>query len=69
MATLGGAKAMGMDFEIGSLEPGKKADIILLDTGISLILHDLTSHIIYSARASDVTTVIIKGSQSWRTAS
>jgi len=63
MATLGGAKAMGMDFEIGSLEPGKKADIILLDMNKPHMYpkHDLTSHIIYSARASDVTTVIING--------
>jgi 5-methylthioadenosine/S-adenosylhomocysteine deaminase len=63
MATLGGAKAMGMDSDIGSLEPGKKADIILLDTNKPHMypLHDLTSHIIYSARASDVITVIING--------
>ena len=63
MATLGGAKAMGMDSDIGSLEPGKKADIILLDTSRPHMYpkHDLTSHIIYSARASDITTVIING--------
>lgn len=54
---------MGMDFEIGSLAPGKKADIILLDMNKPHMYpkHDLTSHIIYSARASDVTTVIING--------
>ncbi len=63
MATLGGAKAMGMASDIGSLEPGKKADIILLDTTKPHMYpkHDLTSHIIYSARASDVATVIING--------
>ncbi len=63
MATLGGAKAMGMDSDIGSLEPGKKADIILLDMNKPHMYpkHDLTSHIVYSARASDVTTVIING--------
>jgi 5-methylthioadenosine/S-adenosylhomocysteine deaminase len=63
MATLGGAKAMGMDSEIGSLESGKKADIILLDMNKPHMYpkHDLTSHIVYSARASDVTTVIING--------
>ena len=63
MATLGGAKAMGMDSEIGSLEPGKKADIVLLDMNKPHMYpkHDLTSHIIYSASASDVTTVIING--------
>lgn len=63
MATLGGAKAMGMDSEIGSLESGKKADIILLDMNKPHMYpkHDLTSHVIYSARASDVTTVIING--------
>ncbi len=54
---------MGMASDIGSLEPGKKADIILLDTTKPHMYpkHDLTSHIIYSARASDVATVIING--------
>ena len=63
MATLGGAKAMGMDSDIGSLELGKKADIILLDVNKPHMYpkHDLTSHVIYSARSSDVTTVIING--------
>jgi len=63
LATLGGAKAMEMESEIGSLEPGKSADIILLDMNKPHMYprHDLTSHIIYSARASDVTTVIING--------
>jgi 5-methylthioadenosine/S-adenosylhomocysteine deaminase len=63
MATLGGAKAMGMDSEMGSLEPGKKADLILLDVNKPHMhpRHDLISHIIYSARADDVATVIING--------
>lgn len=63
MATIGGAKAMGMDSDIGSLEPGKKADVILLDVNKPHMYpkHDLTSHVIYSASASDVTTVIIDG--------
>lgn len=63
LATLGGARALGMDSDIGTLEPGKKADIILLDaTGPHMRpRHDLVSQVIYSARASDVRTVIIDG--------
>ena len=63
MATLGGAKAIGMDSEIGSLEQGKKADIILIDGNKPHMYprHDLVSHIIYSAKSSDITTVIING--------
>lgn len=54
---------MGMDSEMGSLEPGKKADLILLDVNKPHMhpRHDLISHIIYSARADDVATVIING--------
>ncbi len=64
MATIGGAKALGMEDTIGSLDPGKKADIILLSTK-GLHLHpefDPVSALVYSAQASDVTTVICDGS-------
>ena len=63
MATLGGARALGLDDEIGSLEVGKKADVILLgfDRPHLTPRHDIVSHIVYSARADDVHTVIVNG--------
>jgi len=63
MATLGGARAIGLDEEIGSLEIGKKADLIMLNARQPHLvpLYHPVSHIVYSARGSDVTTVIIDG--------
>lgn len=63
MATVNGAKALRMENEVGSLEKGKKADIILLDFEKSHLIpkHNLISHLIYSANGSDVDTVIING--------
>ncbi|MBL8204452.1 MAG: 5'-deoxyadenosine deaminase [Blastocatellia bacterium] len=63
MATIEGAKALGLSDEIGSIEIGKKADLILLNLNQ---LHsspqpDLVSTIVYSAQASDVETVLIDG--------
>ncbi|MCG0278121.1 MAG: amidohydrolase [Thermanaeromonas sp.] len=63
MATLGGARALGLDKEIGSLEPGKKADLILVRTDAPhwRPLNDVIAHLVYSARAEDVDTVIVNG--------
>lgn len=63
MATLGSAKALGLGDEIGSLEVGKKADIVVVDfTGPHLApVHNVVSHLVYSARASDVRHVIVDG--------
>jgi 5-methylthioadenosine/S-adenosylhomocysteine deaminase len=63
MATCNGAKALGLEKEIGSLEVGKKADLILvnLDKPHLQPLHDVISTLVYSAQASDVETVIING--------
>ena len=63
MATINGARALGLENEIGSIEVGKKADLIL----ISLQKPHLTpafnpvSHLVYAAEGSDVNTVIIDG--------
>ncbi|MCG2809359.1 MAG: amidohydrolase [Candidatus Portnoybacteria bacterium] len=63
MATINGAKALGLEKEIGSLEEGKKADIIILDFEKPRLTpcHNLVSNIVYAAQGSDVETTIING--------
>ncbi len=64
MGTIKGAEALGLDSEIGSIEVGKKADIILIDTNCANMVPDsstLTSNIIYSANGSNVDTTICNG--------
>ena len=64
MGTIKGAEALGLDDEIGSIEVGKKADIILIDTNCANMVPDsstLTSNIIYSANGSNVDTTICNG--------
>ena len=63
MATLDGARAMGLDSEIGSLEVGKRADIsvVRLDRLHATPINDVVSTLVYSAEAGDVDTVIIDG--------
>ena len=64
MGTIKGAEALGLDDEIGSIEVGKKADIILIDTNSANMVPDsstLTSNIIYSANGSNVDTTICNG--------
>ncbi len=64
MATIGGAKVLGLEKEIGSLEEGKKADIIIIDLEKPHFYPkaNLISNMVYSAQGSDVKTVIINGS-------
>lgn len=63
MATLDGAKALGLDGVIGSLEVGKRADIILVDLSKPHLkpLNNIYAALAYSARGSDVDTVIVDG--------
>ena len=64
MGTSKGAEALGLADEIGSIEVGKKADIILIDTNSANMVPDsstLTSNIIYSANGSNVDTTICNG--------
>jgi 5-methylthioadenosine/S-adenosylhomocysteine deaminase len=63
MATIEGAKAVHMEKEIGSLEAGKKADIILigLDAPNAVPMYDVYSQLAYALKGSDVETVIIGG--------
>src|SRR5256886_8190824 len=63
MATLDGARALGLDQEIGSIERGKRADVIVvnLDRIHSSPAHDVVSTLVYSAQPSDVRTASIDG--------
>ncbi len=63
MATIDGAKAMGLDAKIGSIEPGKRADlsVVRLDQLHSTPSSDIVSALVYSAEVDDVDTVIIDG--------
>jgi 5-methylthioadenosine/S-adenosylhomocysteine deaminase len=63
MATRWGAEAIGLGDKIGSLEKGKAADIISINLKRPHLtpLYDIYSHIVYSAMASDVETVMVEG--------
>lgn len=63
MATIDGAKALSWDREIGSIEPGKRADLTIINFKKPHLypLYSETSHLVYAAKASDVETVIING--------
>jgi 5-methylthioadenosine/S-adenosylhomocysteine deaminase len=63
MATINGATALGLRDEIGSLEEGKKADLVLVDLRKPHLTprHDVVSHLVYSATGSDVNTVVVDG--------
>jgi 5-methylthioadenosine/S-adenosylhomocysteine deaminase len=63
MATVGGARAIHLDKQIGSLEAGKKADIIIVDTTAphATPMYSAYSEIVYALKATDVRDVIING--------
>lgn len=63
MATIKGARALGLDDEIGSIEEGKKADIIIIDikNNRSVPIHDPVSPIVWTVTGRDVKTTIIDG--------
>lgn len=63
MATLCGARALNLQDEIGSIEVGKKADLIILtlDEPNEIPLYNIYSHLVYAIHASDVETSIING--------
>jgi 5-methylthioadenosine/S-adenosylhomocysteine deaminase len=63
MATIRGARALGMEKEIGSLEAGKKADAIMvrIDRPNAVPLYDAVSQMVYALKAGDVRDVMVNG--------
>jgi len=63
MATIDGARALGMDALIGSLEPGKRADLITVSMTAArqTPMYDPLSHLVYVTRGDDVRTTIVNG--------
>jgi 5-methylthioadenosine/S-adenosylhomocysteine deaminase len=64
MATMNGAKALGLDHLIGSIEPGKRADLIMLDLRAAphnVAVHNVVSHLVHCAKATDVELAMVDG--------
>ncbi|HEY7821140.1 MAG TPA: amidohydrolase family protein, partial [Vicinamibacteria bacterium] len=63
MATRGGAKALGLDALVGSLEAGKRADIVLIDVRQPELtpMYDVYSHLVYAIKGAHVKTVLVDG--------
>ncbi len=63
MATMGGARVLGMEKEIGSLETGKRADLIVVDLNAAnaVPLYDVYSQLVYALKGSNVEDVIVNG--------
>jgi 5-methylthioadenosine/S-adenosylhomocysteine deaminase len=63
MATIEGARALGLGDQLGSLEPGKRADLIVLDLGRPHLRprHDVWSALAYAAQSGDVRDTVVEG--------
>jgi 5-methylthioadenosine/S-adenosylhomocysteine deaminase len=63
MATMGGARAVGMAERIGSIEPGKLADLVVIDTRRPHLspIYEPVSHVVYAAAGADVQHVLVGG--------
>jgi 5-methylthioadenosine/S-adenosylhomocysteine deaminase len=63
-ATRGGSKALGMDDKVGSLQPGKKADVVLIKNDDSPVMFPILNpygHVAFQAQRGDVDTVMVNG--------
>jgi 5-methylthioadenosine/S-adenosylhomocysteine deaminase len=63
LATIRGAQAIHLEKEIGSLEPGKRADLLIIERDVlnQIPLYNIYSDLVYATKASDVESVIING--------
>ena len=63
LATIGGAKALGMEKLIGSLEAGKRADLITVSMSAArqTPMYDAVSHLVYVTRGDDVRNTVVNG--------
>ena len=63
MATIGSARVLGLNDKVGTLEVGKKADLIIIDMDKPHLtpLYNIYSHLVYAVNGADVTTAIING--------
>jgi 5-methylthioadenosine/S-adenosylhomocysteine deaminase len=63
MATIQGAKSLGLEKQIGSLEVGKRADLAVVSTAAARMtpIYDPVSHLVYAAHGDDVRTVMVNG--------
>lgn len=64
MATIDGARALGLDRLVGSLEPGKRADLIMLDlfqAPHNVAVHNVVSHLVHCVKATDVELTMVNG--------
>ena len=63
MATIQGARALGLEKQVGSLEAGKRADLVVVSVSSARLtpMYDAVSHLVYAAHGDDVRTVMVNG--------